>query len=258
MLLRVKEFMSSNPLTVDPEDQLDEVLSIMADRNVWSPVVYRRYVRGFVTERDLVSNVMAGGLSLKVKVRDVMRPRFGVVRPDDSYVEAARAMMSVKSRLVVMEGENLVGVVTASDIVRAYSQSVTESPPTRRFATLRVETVSGDATIADAVRFMSKKRVGSLLVKEGEEIYAIITERDMVRDVLVKGFDMSRPVREVAKSPLHIMELNAPLVEVAKLMVEKRIKRVPLTEEGEISGIITARDVVEAIWRMSLYDELAP
>jgi len=243
---------------VDPDDQLEEVLSLMAEKNVWSPVVFRKYVRGFVTERDLVSNVMAGGLSLKIKVRDVMRPRFGVVRPEDSYVEAARAMMSVKSRLVVMEGDLLSGVVTASDIVRAYSQSVTESPPVKRFATLRIETVPHEATVAEVVRLMSRKRVGSLLVKEGDEIVAIVTERDMVRDVLVKGIELSTPVSEVAKSPLHTMEIGAPLVEVAKLMAEKRIKRVPLTEEGEVVGIITARDIVEAIWRMSLYDELAP
>ncbi len=256
--MKVREFMSTNPLTIDPDDVLEEVLQLMSQKDVWSPVVYRRYVRGFITERDIVSRVVVGGLSLKAKVRDVMRPRFGVIRPDDSYVEAARAMMSVKSRLVVLEGDDLVGVVTASDIVRAYATSVVTSPPVSRFATLRVEAVPAEMSISEVARIMSRKRVGSLLVKEGERINGIVTERDMVRDVLIGGVDLTSPVREVAKSPVLTMEVESPLREIAKFMSNNRIKRVPLRRGDEIVGIITARDIVEAIWRMSLYDELTP
>ncbi len=258
--MKVREFMSSNPLVVGSNITIAEALDRMKERDVWSPVVREEgEIIGFLTERDILTGIIAARLTPhQVKVEDVMSRRYGVLRPDETLADAARAMMKVKARLVVLEDGQLLGVVTAADIVRAYAGTATVSPPLRPYATWEVLKVHYQASVREAVRIMKVERVGSLLVEEERKIKGIFTERDAVKRFLVGGGDPCDPVGKYSTLDLITLDANATLVEAAKLMANAKIKRLPLTSEGEIKGIITARDVVEAIWRMTTEEELAP
>lgn len=258
--MRVREFMSADPLVVGPDLTVAEALERMRERDVWSPVVRKEgEIIGFLTERDILAGIIAAKLSPhQVKVGDVMSRRYGVLRPDETLADAAKAMMKVKARLVVLEGDDLVGVVTAADIVRAYARIAATSSPLKPYATWEVLKIHSQASVREAVRIMKVERVGSLLVEEERRIEGIFTERDAVKRFLVGGGDPCDPVGKYATLDLVTLDADSTLADAARLMADAKIKRLPLTVGGEIKGIITARDVVEAIWRMTTEEELAP
>ncbi len=258
--MRVREFMSRDPLVVSPDITVAEALERMSERDVWSPIVLKEgEIIGFLTERDVMTGIIAARLTPhQVKVEDVMSRRYGVLRPDETVADAARAMMKVKARLVVLDNGQLAGVVTAADIVRAYAETTTTSPPLKPYATWEVLKIHSQASVREAVRIMKAERVGSLLVEEERKIRGIFTERDAVKRFLVGGGDPCDPVGRYSTYDLVTLDAGATLVDAARLMASSRIKRLPLTSEGEVRGIITARDVVEAIWRMTTEEELVP
>ncbi len=252
--------MSPDPLVVSPDITVAEALERMKERDVWSPVVQKEgEILGFLTERDVMIGIIAARLTpQQIKVEDVMSRRYGVLRPEETISDAARAMMKVKARLVVLDDGKLVGVVTAADIVRAYAETTTTSPPLKPYATWEVMKIHFEASVREAVRIMKVERVGSLLVEKERKIRGIFTERDAVKRFLVGGGDPCDPVGKYSTLDLVTLDADSTLVEAAKVMADAKIKRLPLTLEGEIRGIITARDVVEAIWRMTTEEELAP
>ena len=256
----VREFMSRNPLVIGPDIRVSEAVSLMKERNIWSPVVVKGgEILGFLTERDIIANILSEGIDpYQVKVIDVMTRRYGVLNPDETYVDASKVMMKMKSRLVVLDGKELIGVVTAADITRAYAESESTGPPLRKYATWEVLKVKSTVSVREAISVMAERRVGSLLIEESGLIKGIFTERDAVKRFLSGGCDLCDPVYKYAMEDLIVLDANSTLLDAAKLMSEHKIKRVPLVDEGEIKGIITARDIVEAIWRISTTEELAP
>jgi len=258
--LRASEFMSGNPLTVEPEMNLLHALDEMARRDVWSPVVLKEgKVIGFLTERDLINHVLSQKIPPEqLSVSDIMTRRYGVIKPDDSYLEAATAMMKAKARLVVLEGGELVGVVTAADIVRAYASSPGRAVPLRPYATWRLVTVRLGESVERAIDLMRRERVGSLIVEEEGSPAGIFTERDAVKGFLLGGGDYCDPVEKYATLKLITIDSEATLLEAARLMAERRVKRLPVTREGAVEGIITARDIVEGIWRESTLNIMTP
>lgn len=258
--MRVRDFMSRDPLTIDPGISVAGALDKMRERDVWSPVVIKDgEVIGFLTERDIISSIITTGVDKGlVKVGDVMSKRYGILRPEETLADAAKAMMKVKARLVVLENGELKGVVTAADIVRAYAESTSTGPRLRPYATWKVIKVHPQASVREAARILKAERIGSLLLEEGGKIVGIFTERDAVKRYLLSDGDPCDPVGNYSTRELITLDANSSLADASRLMAENGIKRIPLEEEGEIKGIITARDVVEAIWRMTTEEELAP
>ena len=106
-------------------------------------------------------------------------------------------------------------------------------------------TISPTATVFQAIKIMAEKRIGSLIVTEAEEIKGIFTERDLISKVLVKELDPKKvTIREVmTPAPLVTITPDAEISEAALLMVRKRIRRLPVIEDGKLVGILTAADL---------------
>ena len=93
---------------------------------------------------------------------------------------------------------------------------------------------------------MSQLRVGSVIITRDGEPNGIFTELDFVRKVLVPHLDLSQPLGSQASRPLITAEEGINGLEAAHVMTINNIKRLPLTRNGVIVGIVTARDLVEA------------
>ncbi|MFQ6135310.1 MAG: cyclic nucleotide-binding/CBS domain-containing protein, partial [Nitrososphaerales archaeon] len=201
---------------------------------------------GVVTERGIIRElVTAGEISADMAVERVMTTKFVRVSPDMSVEAAAEEMLSKKGRLLVFDDEELVGVLTVTDLVRAFSKSG-KNPSFRRTASMHVYIASADESVASVLRTMHETRIGSLLITEKGAPSGIFTERDLLTKVLYKGENLTRRVGDFASRPLIELPLDSGARDAAALMVEKKIKRLPLRSESGIMGIVTARDVVEA------------
>ena len=76
----------------------------------------------------------------------------------------------------------------------------------------------------------------------------IVTEQDFVQKVLNRGLDPKKlSVERIMSAPLITVSSKTSLDEAIEMMVKKKIRRLPVEERGKIIGIVTDRDMIEAI-----------
>jgi CBS domain-containing protein len=123
--LKVKEIMSCDIVTTTPETTLDEAARIMGEKHVGSLIVMKYDTPvGMITERDVLSNILARGRDLKKeKVERVMSYPLITICSTAQVKEAAQTMIKKKGRLAVFECGKLVGIITASDLIRTLPEA---------------------------------------------------------------------------------------------------------------------------------------
>ncbi|MEO7603302.1 MAG: CBS domain-containing protein [Sphingomicrobium sp.] len=109
-----------------------------------------------------------------------------------------------------------------------------------------VETVTGDATLADAVRTLTAKRIGALPVVDGDTIVGIISERDVIYCLSDHGAEaLSWSVSQVMSAPAITAEKEVGVLSALALMTKRRIRHLPIVEGGTIRGIVSIGDLVK-------------
>lgn len=100
------------------------------------------------------------------------------------------------------------------------------------------------ATVLDAANAMNEGRLGSLMVVKAGRVIGIITERDILRKVVAGKRDPSAvTVQEVMSSPVASCHLETSLDECRAVMTERRIRHLPVVENGTLCGIVTIGDL---------------
>ena len=106
--------------------------------------------------------------------------------------------------------------------------------------------IEADASVFEAVKRMVEANVGALLVTDKGEIAGIVTERDYLRRVTLKGrTDKETAIREIMSSPLIVATPQMTIDECMALMTDRRIRHVPVVEDGQVVGIVSIGDVVK-------------
>ena len=109
-----------------------------------------------------------------------------------------------------------------------------------------VLTIEGDASVFEAIKRMVEANVGALLVTDKGEIAGIVTERDYLRRVTLEGrTDKDTPIREIMSSPLIVATAQMTIDECMSLMTDRRIRHVPVVDDGQVVGIVSIGDVVK-------------
>jgi len=111
-----------------------------------------------------------------------------------------------------------------------------------------VHSVSGEATIYEALVIMSEKRIGALLVLDGSELVGIFSERDYARKVILVGrSSKDMKVREIMSSPVVTVEPSTTIDECMQHMTGRRCRHLPVIADGEIVGVVSLGDLVHWI-----------
>ena len=115
----------------------------------------------------------------------------------------------------------------------------------KQLATRNLITTEYNATIQEAAKIMEEKKIGSLLVKKEGEIIGIFSETDVVRRAVAVGLDAKTvTIESLITTPIISLDINSEAEEANDLMRDKGIRHLPLTEKGEIVGIISVRDLL--------------
>ena len=110
-----------------------------------------------------------------------------------------------------------------------------------------LQVIAPTAPLLDAINTLNGHNIGSLLVMENEQLVGIITERDVLHATARHGSDfLNYTVSDVMTRDLITCEREADLDDIMGLMTDKRIRHLPVVEEGELLGIISIGDVVKA------------
>ena len=115
------------------------------------------------------------------------------------------------------------------------------------FMSSPIISIDSQSTAEDAAKYMGKKNITSLLIKEKQEYVGIITLTDLVKRLVAKGLDpKSTKLFSLMSKPLISMGHHMPLREGNDVMFAKNIKHLAVTKEGNIVGIITTKDMISA------------
>ncbi|BAI80903.1 signal transduction protein [Deferribacter desulfuricans SSM1] len=112
----------------------------------------------------------------------------------------------------------------------------------------QIFTVSADSTVYDALKVMADNNIGSVLVMDGDKMVGIFTERDYARKLILKGkYSKDTPIKEVMTEKVISIKPEATTEACLALMTEKRIRHLPVMQDGKVIGLISIGDVVKQI-----------
>jgi CBS domain-containing protein len=114
----------------------------------------------------------------------------------------------------------------------------------------QVYTIERTATVFDAVKKMVELNTGSLLVTQSDEICGIISERDYLRNIVLEGrTSKATQVREIMTPNVICVDPNHTIEQCMAIMTEKRIRHLPVVDEGKLAGIVSIGDLVKQLSR---------
>jgi CBS domain-containing protein len=117
------------------------------------------------------------------------------------------------------------------------------------FMSKHVVTADEKTLLEDVAKIMAENHVGSVIVTSQGEPIGIFTERDLLTKFLAKDRSLIEEVGNVCSSPLITAPVGTSAHDAAAIMVEKHIKRLPITKGGKLIGVLSATDLVEAYAR---------
>ena len=106
-------------------------------------------------------------------------------------------------------------------------------------------TIQSIESVMNAAQLMRKSDIGDVIVVEDEQLFGILTDRDIVVRVLAEGRDPeTTPVGDICSRELTTVRPTDSVGDVVRVMREKAIRRLPVVEEsGEVIGIVSIGDV---------------
>ena len=108
--------------------------------------------------------------------------------------------------------------------------------------------VDADVPVLGAIQIMADKHVGALPVMRDGELVGVLSERDYARKVvLLRRSSAETPVWQIMSSPVVTVTPEAAVRECMQLMTEKRIRHLPVVENGRMVGMISIGDLVRAV-----------
>lgn len=111
-----------------------------------------------------------------------------------------------------------------------------------------VYSVTPETSMFDAISLMAEKNIGALLVLDGPTIRGIVSERDYARKIILAGrSSRETPVGDVMSSPVMYVSPTASTQECMALMTGKRLRHLPVMEDGKLLGLISIGDLVKDI-----------
>ena len=113
-----------------------------------------------------------------------------------------------------------------------------------------VWTVRPDEMVIDALELMASKNIGVVLVMSGDELKGIFSERDYARKGIIQGRKAkSTPVTEVMTANVFTVSLDMNISDCLQLFSEKRIRHLPVVNNGLVVGLLSIGDIVDAMIR---------
>ncbi|MDH4165026.1 MAG: CBS domain-containing protein [Gammaproteobacteria bacterium] len=111
-----------------------------------------------------------------------------------------------------------------------------------------VWSVDADEPVLEAIQMMADKHVGALPVTRGGELVGVISERDYARKVILLGRSSAEtPIWQIMSSPVVTVSPGDDVRQCMQVMTEKRIRHLPVMQDGRMVGMISIGDLVRAV-----------
>ncbi len=111
-----------------------------------------------------------------------------------------------------------------------------------------VITTGPKETVKKAAEIMAEKNIGCLVITKGKKPYGMVTERDFLRKIIaVKNDYENIKVEDVMHVPLTTVSQDISIIKACELLQQKSFRRLPVTKDGKLIGIVTETDLTRAL-----------
>jgi len=107
--------------------------------------------------------------------------------------------------------------------------------------------VNTETTVFQVAKMMEQGGIGAVLVKKNDHLTGIITDRDFATKIVSNNLSFDTPVEKVMSSPLITINYNESISAAAERMTSKKIRKLAVTDNGIIVGLITSTDLVHQL-----------
>ena len=108
--------------------------------------------------------------------------------------------------------------------------------------------IDPDEPVLEAIQLMADRSIGAVLVMRGIELVGIVSERDYARKVVLLGRSSSdTPVWQIMSSPVVTVPPSESIDDCMRIMTERRIRHLPVTDGGRVVGMLSIGDLVKAL-----------
>lgn len=103
-------------------------------------------------------------------------------------------------------------------------------------------------SVLDAIKLMAEKEIGALLVMQDESLIGIVSERDYARKIILKGkSSRDTPVSAIMTAQVAQVEPVETVENCMELMTDRRVRHLPVVDEGKVVGVLSIGDLVKAV-----------
>lgn len=104
--------------------------------------------------------------------------------------------------------------------------------------------VNVETTVFQVAKMMENSGIGAVLVKKNNHIVGIITDRDYATKIVSHNLPSDTPVEKIMSSPLITINFDESILDAAQRMTSKKIRKLTVTDNGKIIGLVTSTDLV--------------
>jgi len=106
--------------------------------------------------------------------------------------------------------------------------------------------VTPDTSIVDCARIMAENHVGSLVVRENKKIVGLLTEKDIVRKIVARGFDLEKiSAKDAMNSSFVSISPEKDIYDALVLMRDHNVRQVPVMSGKKMVGFLTGKDILK-------------
>ncbi len=257
----VSDILSRGLVTTSPDALPGDALLLMDNEDVRHlPVVEDGRLVGVISDRDLLDVVgWMPGLAPDrpqptgtVRIRDVMHADPTTVSPQDTVITAAVRMTLQKiGCLPVVERNQLVGIITESDLLHAYWRGCRDGDidleaddTIDHLMTRHIFSITPATLLKEAVARSHALRVRHLPVVDDRRLVGIVSDRDL-RAALGAGQQGEVPVADFMSTNVVTVDPLERISRAAELMLNHKISALPVVVNGRLTGILTLTDMLD-------------
>ncbi len=212
-----------------------------------------KILRGMLGEGDTYGGIsMLINNDISVRTVYISEDTYFYLLPKNDFLRLCRAYPNFSEYFSDTFGKRMMDRSYAA-IIRSNTSPDEESS---RFFSLRVDNIhnanllicSMETSVQAAAAGMSQKGCSSIFVKNSHgDLIGLVTDNDLRKKVIAKGYDIHKPVAGIMSSPLQTIPVNAMVSEALLKMMEVNLKHLAVTDSnGKVVGVITNSDILSA------------
>jgi len=248
--LKVQDVMRKDMITISPGESVLSAARTMCENNISCIVVLDNdSLAGILTETDLLKRIASGEKDYsKITMAETMSSPVETVSADLPVIEAIKIMEEKHiKRLVVLQKKRLVGIITQTDLTQLLASAALWRNVVE-IMSLDVAGIQCKASVADAVEVMTSRHISCTVTLQDDEVVGILTERDLLKRVIGQEKNPADvKLEEVMSSPVISVPPDCPVFTASRIMENLDIRRLIVTEDKHLCGIITQTDIFRAV-----------